>query len=272
MRVSRAGYRTYSEIDYELGLLGSLAAAGIPVPVPVLQRTGERFFTVSAPEGERPIALLSWVEGQPLGRQMTIADGNEAGRLLGRLQIAARGFAPAWIKRVDTVARIERQMPFIDNVAPPGSAARQSFDVGLEAVRHYFAASAAAELPIGPAHGDFQYANVLKSSDGQLWAVDFDECGVDILVKDLVTFEWRARLERISQAVLDAFLDGYLAERPMSADERSALPLLRVARDLYLLVSYAAYIDRIGPVAGFEQESRLLELLAEDLQSAGLVR
>lgn len=270
LRVSRAGYRSEPDVGYELGLLGWLAAGGLPVPAPVPQRDGRPYFTVAAPEGERPVVLLSWIDGQPLGRDMSVDEGDTAGRLLGRLQRAAAGFAPPYVKRIDTVARIERQLRFVDGVLPQGGEPRAAFERGLAVVREFFAGSAVAQLPSGPTHGDFQFANVMKSGDGRLWPVDFDDCGFDLLAKDLVTFEWRARLERLPQAVIDAFEAGYLAVRPMSAGEHAALPVLRIARDLYLLVSYCAYIDRIGPVAGFERESRLVELLAEDLRRAGL--
>lgn len=270
LRVSRAGYRSAHDVGYELGLLAWLAAAGLPVPAPVPQRDGNLVFTAAAPEGERPVVLLSWIDGQPLGRDMSVGEGDTAGRLLGRLQLAAAGFAPPHVKRIDTVSRIERQLRFVDGVLPAGGAPRAAFERGLAAVRAFFAAPAAAQLPTGPTHGDFQFANVMKTPDGGLWPLDFDDCGFDLLAKDLVTFEWRARLERLPQPVIDAFEAGYRAVRPMSAAEDAALPVLRIARDLYLLVSYCAYIDRIGPVAGFERESRLVELLVEDLQRAGL--
>jgi homoserine kinase type II len=270
LRVSRAGYRSAQDVGYELGLLRWLAAAGLPVPTPRPQLDASPFFTLAAPEGERPVVLLSWIDGQPLGHDMSVAEGDAAGRLLGRLQLAARGFDPPYVKRIDTVARIERQLRFVDGVLHVGSESRSAFDRGLAAVRAFFAGPGPAALPTGPTHGDFQFANVMKCGDGSLWPVDFDDCGFDLLAKDLVTFEWRARLERLPQPVIDAFEAGYLAARPMSAAERAALPVLRIARDLYLLVSYCAYIDRIGPVAGFERESRLVELLLEDLRRAGL--
>ena len=270
LRVSRAHHRTTAEIEYELELLAFLGGRAIPVPVPIPLSNKSFFFSVGAPEGERLIVMLSWIEGRPLDRQISVLEAEAAGRLLADIHLVANEFHTTTVKEIDTVARITRQLQYLDRWLPHGTAGRGQFDHGMDAVSQFFVGNAAAALPRGPTHGDFQFANVMKSADGPLWAIDFDDCGFDISVKDLITFEWRARLEQLQQEVIDAFLSGYESRRPLTGDERAALPMLRVARDLYLIVSYAAYIDRIGPVAGFEAPSRLLDLLIEDIARAGL--
>jgi len=270
LRVSRAHHRTAAEMDYELELLAFMGRRSIPVPVPIPLTNKSGFFSVSAPEGERLIVMLSWIEGRPLDRQVSVLETAAAGRLLADIHLAAKEFQSTTLKEIDTVARITRQLQYLDRMLPQGTGGRGHFDRGTDAVRQFFVGEAAAALPRGATHGDFQFANVMKSANGTLWAIDFDDCGFDISVKDLITFEWRARLEQLPQEVIDAFRSGYESRRPLTSEERAALPMLRVARDLYLIVSYAAYIDRIGPVAGFEAPSRLLDLLIEDIARAGL--
>jgi Ser/Thr protein kinase RdoA (MazF antagonist) len=270
LRVSRAYHRTAAELGYELDLLAFLAGRAVRVPAPVPLANADRFFSVSAPEGERLIVMIGWIDGRPLDRQLSRVEAEAAGRLLADLHVVARDFRSSPVKEIDTVVRITRQLRYLDRLLPHGTVGREQFDHALDAVRRFFSGQAAAALPRGPTHGDFQFANVMKSPDGTLWAIDFDDCGLDITVKDLITFEWRARLEQLPQEVIDAFRGGYESRCPLTIEEVAALPMLRVARDLYLIVSYAAYIDRIGPVAGFEAQSRLVDLMVEDTARAGL--
>jgi len=269
LRVSRALHRTTAEIGYELDLLAFMAGRSIPVPAPLPLTNEDRFFSVSAPEGERLIVMMSWIEGRTLDRRISALEAAAAGRLLADIHLVAREFRSTTVKEIDTVVRITRQMQHLDRLLPRGTVGRECFDHGMDAVRRFFSGEAAAALPRGPTHGDFQFANVMKSPDGTLWAIDFDDCGFDVSVKDLITFEWRARLEQLGQDVIDAFRSGYESRCPLTTEETAALPMLRVARDLYLIVSYAAYIDRIGPVAGFEAQSRLVDLLVEDIADVG---
>lgn len=270
LRVSRAHHRTAAELNYELDLLAFMAGRSARVPAPLSLTDDARYFTVDAPEGERPIVMTNWLEGQPLDRTLSEPEAEAAGQLLGDLHILAKEFRSQSAKEIDTVQRITRQMHHLDRLLPRGTVGREHFDRGMDAARRYFADPEAAALPRCATHGDFQFANLMRAPDGILWAIDFDDCGRDISAKDLITFEWRARLERLRPAVIDAFRSGYERRCPLTPEEVRALPMLRVARDLYLIVSYAAYIDRIGPVAGFEAESRLVDLLVEDIARAGL--
>ncbi|MBK6598138.1 MAG: phosphotransferase [Proteobacteria bacterium] len=266
LRVSRAQHRSGTEIQFETQLLSHLAQLGLPVPTPIALRDGSQSFSVLAPEGERPIVMMSWIAGRPLNRQMSAIEAGKAGELLGQINAAASSFQTPQPKLIDTVARIKRQQQHVDRLLHAGSIERASFDQGLQAVDAAFQSRAMRGLRHGAIHGDFQHANLLQNFDGALTAIDFDDCGTDIIAKDLITFEWRARLDALDAGVIDAFRQAYERVFPLSPQEHAALPVLRIARDLYLLASYAAYIDRIGPVDGFERPERLLALLVEDLK------
>jgi Ser/Thr protein kinase RdoA (MazF antagonist) len=267
LRVARARHRSSRELDYELCMMRQLSARGLPVPTPVTLRSGKSHFSVRAPEGVRAISLFSWVDGTPLSKTMTSADARAAGRLLAEMHGVLAGFNPPKSKNINTVSKIEDKLRYIDNILPQHSQHRLYFDNALEEIRAFFIVPLIKALPRGATHGDFQFANLMRSSEGRLWVIDFDECGFDILAKDLITFEWRARLDGLPSSTIRAFHSGYRAVRPLIKEETRALPFLRLARDVYLLVSYAAYIDRIGPVQGFNDQSRIIQLMLDDLQA-----
>ncbi|MCB1625832.1 MAG: phosphotransferase [Pseudomonadales bacterium] len=270
LRVARANHRSASEATFELELLRHLAGGGMPVPAPIPLADGSLHFSVVAPEGERRIVLQTWVEGRALDHSLSPQDARAAGMLLARLHERAHGFRSAEPKLIDTVGRIERKLSYVDALLPLGTAGRDLFDQGFAVVQQWFAAGSGHGLPRGPTHGDFQYANLMQSAGGALAAVDFDDCGIDCLAMDIVTFAWRSRFDDLAAEIDAQFLAGYQVVRPLADAERAALPMLLLARDLYLHASYAAYIDRIGPVSGFEDEARFMVVLARDLHALGI--
>lgn len=266
LRVSRARHRTREQLEYECDWLAHLAGRGLPVPAPVALPSGERAFELLAPEGARAVVMMEWLDGRACDATLTAREAGAAGELLARIHDAAADFRPRGARVTDTVAKIEHQSAHLERLlgAPARAAQRSLFERALARVREELSGPAARLLRRGAAHGDFQYANLVRLRAGTIGTIDFDDCGDDLLVKDLVTFGWRARYDGLPPEIEMALRAGYESIRPLSGPERAALPLLAVARDLYMLASYAAYVDRIGPVPGFEDESRFWRLLEAD--------
>ena len=108
--------------------------------------------------------------------------------------------------------------------------------------------------------------------DGTLVLLDFDNCGEDILIKELVNFVWRNRYLGHPEAINAAFIAGYDSRRPLAAPEREQLPLLIVARDLFIFSAYARNVQRdgfIGAMAhSYERHDALTRAHARE---AGLI-
>jgi Ser/Thr protein kinase RdoA (MazF antagonist) len=90
----------------------------------------------------------------------------------------------------------------------------------------------------GLVHGDFAFGNALLQDDGRVAAVDWDLADTDLLVWDLArsidlqTVSWPddpSQPAQIQAALARAILQGYENVRPLSADERRALPVLMAA-------------------------------------------
>lgn len=90
----------------------------------------------------------------------------------------------------------------------------------------------------GLVHGDFAFGNALLQDDGRVAAVDWDLCDTDLLVWDLArsidlqTVLWpedQSQPAVIQAPLARAMLAGYQQVRPLTSDERRALPVLIAA-------------------------------------------
>ena len=271
LRVAKADFWPAGAYNYELDLTAHLATAGCRVPVPIPARDGTRLFTLEAPEGIRTVTLASWLDGKSYTKSLNIDDARDLGGVLAALHRAGAGFASAHARPISNATHIAQHMPALADMLAGQSADRAFYIAAGEAVRASYAAIDPAKVPAGPVHGDFQFANVLKDGEGRIGALDFDTCGEGFLAEDIFTFVWRADMEIGDPRVVEAFLAGYNAVRPLSAGEAPCLPLFRAARDLVMCTAYAILINRVGPVSGFEGDFAAFTAQARrHLKEAGL--
>lgn len=222
-----------------LSVIGYLADADVPVPVPLNTKSGDMIMEVDG----RAYCALPWVEGtQPAGAELTVAQAGSLGAVLGRIHV---GLGPAVAKaglgelgtavrsRVPgpaiAVGEADRFLTLIGSLPEP-----ERFDLDVvptlhrrkELLAHHSHERPAGGAPLGPVgwtHGDFQPLNLLWR-DGQVAAVlDWDRVGVRSLGEEVVrsanylfgsTDGAGLDLERIA-----AFAAGYRTEVPLSRAE-----------------------------------------------------
>ena len=66
LRIYRAGWRSLSDISYEVDALNHLDNKNVPVSKPLPQKDGRFIQTISAPEGMRHIVLFTYAPGKDL--------------------------------------------------------------------------------------------------------------------------------------------------------------------------------------------------------------
>lgn len=269
VRVARAGWRSESELDYELGLLEWLRRRDLNVPEPVTGMGGELTFSLTAPEGQRSVVVFHWLDGTVLPPSFSADMARRIGQLLATMHAAGRDFVPNSPKPVHTMAKIRGHREALEKLffnQPRVLALLEAATVWLEQAL----AALPKTLPEVHIHGDAHFGNLLVTESGELALIDFDECGQDMAVKDLLPFFWRNQVEGLSEELSAAFLNGYEAIRSLEPDETAALPLLLATRHLYLLATLAGTVNRMGPVAGFDaRESHYVALLETHLKAAG---
>ena len=90
LRLYCRGWRTSSEIAYELAALEHVAARGASVSAPIARRDGKLVTPVAAPEGVRPAVLFTWCDG--VERVVDAAAARTYGESLARLHNASDDF------------------------------------------------------------------------------------------------------------------------------------------------------------------------------------
>jgi Ser/Thr protein kinase RdoA (MazF antagonist) len=200
------------------------AAAGIPLPRPVLTPAGEAV----AQAGERHARVYEWVDLAPVtGVPAPGPVAAEAGRLLGVLhKLALRASEPddPWYSRAPSAADWAA-------LAERAGAAGMSWAGGLAAARDLIAGlttRAAGPQPSGQritCHRDFNPDNVIpaaaggRPAGGHLVVLDWEECGPLDPSQELgyALFAWCTGQGQISTSAMTALLGGYtaaLGERP----------------------------------------------------------
>lgn len=271
LRVAKADFRSREAYTFEAGYVHYIHDKGLRVPGPVVAKDGSLFFEVEAPEGIRTITLMHWLDGAIFTNTLTIDDAREIGRSLAALHLAGADFTSEAARTISASAMLDERMPHLLRMLKSNPDHHDFYVNATKAVQAAYADMEKAGLPRGPVHGDYQFANVMRTSSGELAALDFDTCGIGCLAEDLFTFVWRSDMEIKDEAVNDAFIGGYEDIRPLSDVERAHLGLFRVARDLVMSSTFAILINRVGPVPGFDGDFEPFTALARNhLAAAGL--
>jgi homoserine kinase type II len=197
-----------------------LAARGFPSATPIADRSGT---TLKMLRG-KPAALVAFLPGLSV-RRPTVAHCREAGEGLAWLHQAAEGFPD---HRVNNLGHGAWRGIFCSLTA-----AAETLKPGLSAVIQrdldHFARAWPQALPEGIVHADYFPDNVFFV-DGRFGAaIDFYFAAWDQLAYDIgaAVNAWCFEADgsfNVTRA--QAFLEGYERRRPLSLEERAALPIL----------------------------------------------
>jgi Ser/Thr protein kinase RdoA (MazF antagonist) len=238
VRVYAAGWRSPGEIIYELELLTHLSARGVAVAAPYRTRDGRLVHSLSAPEGERQVAVFAFVEGWP----MSWADRRHsflAGRLAAEVHRGSDNFTTRHRRPpLDLEHLIDQPLaavsPFLGH--RPGDA----HDLAQCAAQLRIRAAEAIRggLEWGVCHGDFGASNI-HIIDGRSASVfDFDLCGDGWRAWDFVA-GWAMTQHEHRPEIWESFVRGYTEIRPINPSDLAAVPLLHVISRLWSLGVHA---------------------------------
>lgn len=214
--------RRVSEADlpFFVDLMQHLARRGFPCPTPQPDRRGRLLTRVRG----KPATIVSFLTGVS-ARRPSPRQCREAGEGLARLHLAAEGFVPT---RANSLGQSSwgAQFAGLRNAADqlrPGLAAEVEEDLGVLALAWPHG------LPSGIIHADLFPDNVFFMGDRFAAAFDFYFACNDLLAYDLGVClnSWCFETDgAFNVTAARAFVAGYESRRPLSPDERSALPTL----------------------------------------------
>jgi len=220
-----------NDLPFFLGLMDHLAARGIPCPTPIHARDGTALHDLAG----RPAVIVSFLKGV-WPRRIHPFHCTELGNALARLHRAAEGFAitrpnslalPGW--RTLFASCRERAHEVQDGLA------RELADE-LDSLTAQWPTA----LPAGVIHADLFPDNVFFLGDRLSGLIDFYFACNDFLAYDLAVclnawcFEPDGSFNVTKARLLIA---GYRRERPVTADEIEALPILARGSALRFLLT-----------------------------------
>ena len=248
LKLTKASFRPAEAYDFETALAAHWASSGSQVPTPVPAQDGQLFCTLA--DG-RTAMLLSWLDGRSFDADLKPIDASDIGAALAQLHVAGGTFSHSFKRRISVPDMIADRKQHLSRFLEESQKDVSMFGTAIVKLEGAYA-ELSSNLPGGAVHGDAQYANAMRCTDGSVALFDLDTCGMGLFVDDIATFTWRAELDAIEQGLTDAFLSGYESVRTLTGAEQLFLPIARLGRDVVMACTYAWLIDSVGPVSGFD--------------------
>ena len=223
-----------ADLPFFLGLLDHLAERGCAVPATIHDRTGAGWRELDG----KAVALIEFLPGVSPSRP-TPAQAFAVGAALARIHLAARDFP---LSRRDPLG------PRANAAALTACGADQLASIAPELPRCIDMAQAIADrwpsqLPSSIIHSDLFPDNVLLLGDRVTGLIDFYFACSGLMAYDLAVTHAAWCFDRtgahFSADLGQALVRGYETARPLTGEERAALPLLAEGACLRFLASRA---------------------------------
>jgi Ser/Thr protein kinase RdoA (MazF antagonist) len=237
LRVYRRGWRSISEILYEMEALLHLKSEGILVSIPIPMKDGNLVGAIMAPEGLRYLVLFTYAPGKDISYEAQ--QENESylyGKITAKIHAATDTFQSPH-------HRFDLDLEYLLDI--PLKSFEQFFSHRLEDWEYLVRLAKilrlkVEDLPpnsleIGFCHGDLYYGNAHLDQDRTLTFFDFDFCGMGWRADDVAVFRIYARLYGKEKEIWPSFLRGYTEERNLSDADIQATRYFMAIRYIWLL-------------------------------------
>nr|CAD6613540.1 homoserine kinase [Rhizobium sp. Khangiran2] len=209
-----------ADLPFFLGLMQHLADRGLSCPLPLPRRDGALLGELSG----RPAALISFLEGMWL-RKPEAKHCREVGRALAQMHLAGEGFQ---LTRPNSLS-LEGWKTLWEKSADRADEVEAGLEEEIGSELAYLVSCWPRDLPFGVIHADLFQDNVFFLGDQLSGLIDFYFACNDMLAYDVAICLNAWCFEKDGSYNLTkgmALLEGYDAVRPLSRQERDALPVL----------------------------------------------
>ncbi len=221
------------DLPFFLGLMEHLAARGVSCPTPVRDLEGRNLRELSG----RPAALVTFLDGLWV-RRPRATHCAAVGRALAQLHMGAEGFA---LKRPNALG-ITGWRPLYEHFAQRTPEIAPGLVELIESELRTLEAQWPSGLVEGVIHADLFPDNVFFLGDNLSGVIDFYFACNDALAYDIAVClnAWCFEKDLSFNITKGrAFLRGYEELRPLSAEERDAMPMLARGAALRFLLTRA---------------------------------
>jgi len=209
------------DLPYFMDMLDHLAAAGLPVPPAIKDRSGT---TIQQLEG-RQACLITFLPGVSVTHP-SVAQARAAGAAMARMHVALEDFAP---DRPNSMGCAEWR-PLLERCGASLDTIRPGLFARVDAALAEVEAGWPRHLPRGAIHADLFPDNVLMLGERVTGLIDFYFAATDVRAYDLAVMHSAWAFDgggRPSDAAIgEALFAGYESVRPLSADERAVFGTL----------------------------------------------
>ncbi len=243
LRIYRAGWKTFAQVEAELRVLWLLQAQGLRVAYPVSDAQGTSIHRLASPEGERYAVLFTYAAGEKVD-VLTPAQASLFGKYVGQMHTITAGRQDDSLHRDYSPERIfEETRRAIRAVLPMHREAHQQLERIYDRISGQLTPAVLNTLKAGICHGDPHHENLfIEPHTGRVTMFDFDFSGNGYLLYDLGCFCF---YERQRQPNVQAFLDGYAQAMPLTQTERERVPCFTVLMRLFHMGARSQNADGI---------------------------
>lgn len=241
------------DLPFFMALLDHVAERGSPVPRAIRNRKGEQLHDLCG----RKACLIEFLEGVSVSHP-TPAQACSAGEALGRLHEACAGFTGVRKNALD----LDGWRGLAQKTGAGFAEISTDLSAMVSAELEWLGAEWPSSLPRGTIHADLFPDNVLMIGDDVTGVIDFYFACTDLLAYDIAITHaawcFSADGKEFYPDISAALLSGYERQRPLSPEEREALPTLMRGAALRFLLTRAydwintppgALVQRKDPMA-----------------------
>ena len=249
LRVHRPDYHGEAEILSELAWIDALRREGV-VETPRIASALDGSLLQSFPDGEtrRFVVAFDYMEGHEPDAADDLARWyRELGGISARLHDHSRRWVrpPGFARKVWDFDHILGEKALWGDwrdalgLTPEGRTVLERAHAALEARTAAYGYGAER---FGLVHCDMRTANLLAEGN-RLGVIDFDDCGFSWFAYDFAAAVSFMEHEPFVPELMAAWLEGYRAVTPFSAEDEAALPMLVMLRRMQLTAWIATHAE-----------------------------
>ena len=241
LRMHRPGYHDAAEIESELTWLEALREDAVVETPPVLPtRAGAKVLSVSIDDLAEPrnVVLFDWVDGAA-----PTAEDVPSFQRLGAVSARMHQHSRRWT-RPASFGRFS--WDYSTTLGPAGHWGRWQDGLGMtpgalaqltrldDTIRRRLERYGQGSARFGLTHADLRIANLLVDGDRTI-VIDFDDCGLAWFMYDWATAVSFMEDHPQVPELQAAWVEGYRAVAPLSAEDEAELPTFVMLRRLLLV-------------------------------------
>ena len=250
-QIWRPQTRIVENIISEMRFLEYLYNHGVNVPKPHKTLSGDWYLEVGSPEGIRLLGVFSYIEGKVFSKNPSPRISRELGEIFAKIHNLSEKLPKAkYNKYIDRGETIKKLMPSVEKLLFKRPKEMKFYtQVGNYLISFYKELNSDIKIRNGMTHGDFHIHNAFVAERGDVTIMDFDACGVDYYIQELMSYKWSIEKNNLPDNLWQEFLSGYNRYRNLSREEIEKIPGCLLGKEFSYLCGFAASVNAIGHVA-----------------------